>query len=101
VTLSDTGILAHERGRAIIPSLAAYLDGVLPDGPTTEPGGTNMHTALTLQCLAARMALDAGDLTAARAWLEALDHWLAWSGATLGQAEGHSVLGTRPSLPRR
>jgi len=61
---------------------------VLPDGPETEPGGTNFFTALALQRLAARMAMDANDRVVARAWLEAHDRWLAWSDAILGHAEG-------------
>jgi tetratricopeptide (TPR) repeat protein len=44
--------------------------------------------ALPLQRLAAALALDAHDLTAAHAWLEAHDRWLDWSGAVLGRAEG-------------
>jgi DNA-binding CsgD family transcriptional regulator len=81
---------------------------VLPDGPATEPGGTNILTALTLQCLAAEMSLGAGDPTAARAWLEAHDRWLAWSGATLGQAAGdlcwahyHRACGDIPAASAR
>ena len=58
-------------------------------GRRTEPG----DTLLPLRARAAarrrrRLALDAGDLPAARAWLEAHDRWLAWSGAVLGRAEG-------------
>jgi DNA-binding NarL/FixJ family response regulator len=45
--------------------------------------------ALDLQRLAVVLALDAGDLTTALRWLRARDHWLAWSGAVLGRAEGH------------
>jgi DNA-binding CsgD family transcriptional regulator len=40
-----------------------------------------------LQRLAARLALEAGDPAAARAWLEAHDRWLAWSGSVLEQAD--------------
>jgi len=60
---------------------------VLPDRAATEPGGTHFFTALVLHRLAGRMAIDANDLTTARAWLEAHDCWLAWSGAILGKAE--------------
>nr|MDQ6906671.1 response regulator transcription factor [Chloroflexota bacterium] len=59
----------------------------LPGGPETEPGGTIFLTDCVLQRLAVRMTMDADDLAAARAWLAAHDRWLAWSGATLGQAE--------------
>jgi tetratricopeptide (TPR) repeat protein len=61
---------------------------VLPDGPLTEPGEVQIVEALALQHLAAVLALDAHDLPNARAWLEAHDRWLAWSGAVLGRAEG-------------
>ncbi|MDQ2784078.1 MAG: AAA family ATPase [Chloroflexota bacterium] len=60
---------------------------VLPEGAATAPGGTNFLTALVLHRLAARLAMDAADLIAARAWIAAHDRWLAWSGAVLGQAE--------------
>jgi DNA-binding CsgD family transcriptional regulator len=39
--------------------------------------------------VAAALCLDAGDLATARAWLEAQDRSLDWSGAVLGRAEGH------------
>jgi tetratricopeptide (TPR) repeat protein len=61
---------------------------VLADGPETEPGEVQIVEALALQRLATALALDAHDLPNARAWLEAHDRWLAWSGAVLGRAEG-------------
>ncbi|MCA1725153.1 MAG: LuxR C-terminal-related transcriptional regulator, partial [Thermomicrobia bacterium] len=67
----------------------ALVDEVLPDGAATEPGGTNFFTALVLHRFAARLAMDATDLTAARAWIAAHERWLAWSGAALGQAESN------------
>jgi DNA-binding CsgD family transcriptional regulator len=55
-----------------------------------------------MQRVAVALALDAGDLPTAAAWLAAHDHWLAWAGAVLGQAEGalgwaayHRAAGTR------
>ncbi|HET8629990.1 MAG TPA: AAA family ATPase [Thermomicrobiales bacterium] len=60
----------------------------LPEGPVTPPGRIFLLSALSLLHLAATLALDAGDLPAARAWLEAHDRWLAWAGAVLGRAEG-------------
>lgn len=56
-------------------------------GPDHEPGDTEFLSAAMLQRLAVALALDAGDLPLARAWLEASDRWLAWSNAVLGQAE--------------
>jgi ATP/maltotriose-dependent transcriptional regulator MalT len=41
-----------------------------------------------LQCLAADLCLDAGNVEGAKAWLEAHERWLAWSGSVLGQADG-------------
>src|SRR5205814_2097011 len=49
---------------------------------------TLFYETLPLLRLATALALDAGDLVEARAWLGTHDRWLAWSGATLGQAEG-------------
>jgi DNA-binding CsgD family transcriptional regulator len=60
----------------------------LPAGPRTAPGDTWFRTGVALQRVAARLALDAEDLAGARAWLEAHDHWHAWSGAVLGLAVG-------------
>jgi DNA-binding NarL/FixJ family response regulator len=60
----------------------------LPAGPTTEPGVLTLTVALHCQRLAAALALDAGELPTARAWLDAHDRWLAWSGAIMGRAEG-------------
>ncbi|HEU5422803.1 MAG TPA: LuxR C-terminal-related transcriptional regulator, partial [Nitrolancea sp.] len=52
------------------------------------PGGARFQRVTDRQRLAAALALDAGDLPTARAWLETYDRWLAWSGAVLGRAEG-------------
>jgi DNA-binding CsgD family transcriptional regulator len=62
---------------------------VLPAGLATAPGEVLFGSALFAQPLAAALALDAGDLPTARAWLAAHDRWLAWGGAVLGRAEGH------------
>ena len=68
---------------------AALVVEWLPGGAATPPGATQIRDALSIQRLAARLAVDAGDLPAAHAWLDAHDRWLAWSGAVLGQADGH------------
>ncbi len=84
-------ILARLQGDV---DLAKHLIGqVLPDGPATEPGNTFLMIGLQFQRLSADMALDAGDLPAARTWLEAHDRWMAWSGAILGQADGALLWG--------
>ncbi len=62
-----------------------------PDGPETEPGDSDFTPSNRLQRLAATLALDAGDLATACAWLDAHDRWLAWSGAVLGQSEGEAL----------
>jgi hypothetical protein len=69
------------------------ITAVLADGPATSPGEASFVDALALQRLAATMALDTRDLPTARAWLEAHDHWLEWSGAVLGRAEGTLLWG--------
>jgi DNA-binding CsgD family transcriptional regulator len=60
----------------------------LPGGADTEPGDCFFTPALATIAVAADLALDAGNLAEAGAWLEAYDRWLAWSGTVLGQAEG-------------
>ncbi|HEU5424559.1 MAG TPA: hypothetical protein VFU72_13520, partial [Nitrolancea sp.] len=64
------------------------IQELLPEGPATEPGNCLFLSGSHLQRLAAKLALDAHDLPMARAWLEAHDRWLEWSGAVLGQADG-------------
>ncbi len=61
---------------------------LMPDGPSTQPGGIGFVAALTYQRLASALSLDVGDLNSAQAWLEAHDRWLDWSGTVLGRAEG-------------
>ncbi|HEX5506056.1 MAG TPA: AAA family ATPase, partial [Thermomicrobiales bacterium] len=80
------GPLARAQGDADLAR--ALVQEWLPDGPETEPGGTVYACALALQRLAAALALDAGNLPTARAWLGAHDRWLAWNGTVLGRAEG-------------
>jgi ATP/maltotriose-dependent transcriptional regulator MalT len=66
----------------------------LPLGVSTEPGGNRFFSALATQRLAANLSLDAEDLPGARAWLEAHDRWIDWSGAVLWRSEGR-LLWTR------
>jgi DNA-binding CsgD family transcriptional regulator/tetratricopeptide (TPR) repeat protein len=66
----------------------------LPDGVTTEPGINPYLYAQVGQRLAVALCLDAGDLPQARAWLDAHEHWLAWSGAVVGKAAGQALWGT-------
>jgi DNA-binding CsgD family transcriptional regulator len=80
------GALARARG----DTAAAWrlVHTTVPGGPAAEPGDATFPLAVEGQRLAAALALDDGDLPAARAWLAAHDRWLAWSGAVLWQAEG-------------
>ena len=79
-------VLARHRGD---PERAwEEIRGLLPDGPETEPGDLIHQEGLFLQRLAADLCLDAGDVSAARAWLAAHDRWLAWSESVLGHADG-------------
>ncbi|MFN8511417.1 MAG: LuxR C-terminal-related transcriptional regulator [Chloroflexia bacterium] len=70
------------------------VEAHLPDGPASEPGQTRFHFRFTTLRLAADLALDAGDLPTARAWLAAHDRWLAWSGSVLGRAESQALWAT-------
>ncbi len=78
-------VAAHQGDRS---EFLVHLQAILPDGPTTNPGATAIIPALRLQRLSAELAIDDGDLPAARAWLEAHDRWLDWSGIVLGRADG-------------
>jgi DNA-binding CsgD family transcriptional regulator len=83
---ANLGPLAHAQGDAELAN--TLLDDWLPDGPATAPGET-FYAATILQRVAAALAIERGDLETGHAWLEALDRWLTWSEAVLGQAERH------------
>jgi DNA-binding CsgD family transcriptional regulator len=83
------GEIARNRGE---PEEAwRHVYEVLPLGVATEPGGNRFFSALAILRLAANLSLDAEDLPGARAWLEAHDHWLDWSKATLWRSEGRLI----------
>jgi DNA-binding CsgD family transcriptional regulator/tetratricopeptide (TPR) repeat protein len=65
-----------------------------PAGPTTGPGDHVHANMLIVQRIAAEMAMSAGNLQQARAWLQAHDRWLDWNDAIIGRAEG-SLLWSR------
>ena len=67
------------------------IDRGLPDGPATEPGNIPWYAATPLQRVAAMLALRAGDLPRAKAWIEAHDRWLAWGDAVLGRSEAQAL----------
>jgi hypothetical protein len=79
------GPLARYQGDA--PAAWSLIRTVLPEGASTELGGAWYFAAQVLQRLAAGLALDAGDLPVARAWLAAQVGWLAQSGSDWGRAE--------------
>ena len=79
-------VFAKYRGdRAVVEEMVAR---VLPDGFETEPGDSVFTAGITLLRTSALMEIEAGDLDAAYNWLLASDHWMQWSGAVLGLAEG-------------
>jgi DNA-binding CsgD family transcriptional regulator len=81
-------LLPIARARGARAPAADLLREALPDGPATAPGDAWLATALLVQRAAAGLALDAGDLPQASAWLAAHDRWLAWSHAAWGRAGG-------------
>jgi DNA-binding CsgD family transcriptional regulator len=96
------GMLAYHRGNA--NAAWAEVNAAFPAGPSTEPGDSLFLESQMLQRLAVGLALDGGDLTLARAWLEAHDRWLSWSGAVRGRAESallwaqyHAAAGSAPA----
>jgi DNA-binding CsgD family transcriptional regulator/tetratricopeptide (TPR) repeat protein len=82
-------ILARHRGE--LDRARSVIDEWLPAPDAIQPGDVHFFDTIVLQRLAAELALDAGDLPTARAWLERHDAWLAWNGTILGRAE--SALG--------
>ncbi|HYH12484.1 MAG TPA: AAA family ATPase [Thermomicrobiales bacterium] len=76
--------IAYHQGR--LDEVSDIIATCLPHGPETEPGSAVLLDGLMLQRLGSSVALERGDLDAARRWLEANDRWLAWSGAAQGRA---------------
>lgn len=80
--------LWYQQGRSdLVRDVVLQL---LPQGAAAEPGTVVLLDGLLLQRIAADLALDRGDASAALAWLEANDRWLAWSGAVLGRSENRT-----------
>ncbi len=77
------GAIARYQGR---PDEAwEYITRSLTHGPATEPGDSWFAAAICTVALAAELALDAGDLALAQAWIDAHERWLTWSDAILWQ----------------
>jgi DNA-binding CsgD family transcriptional regulator len=83
------GLLAHYQGDNDVAW--SLVREVVPDGPTTAPGDIRFLDAQSAQQLAIALAIEAGDLAVAHAWLEAHDRWLAWSGSVPGRSEGQAL----------
>lgn len=86
-SVTELGLLARWQGDTEVAWTIVREE--LPAGPATPPGESYFDAGLAAQRLAAALAIDAGDLGTAQAWLEAHDRWLAWSGSVLGQADSH------------
>jgi DNA-binding CsgD family transcriptional regulator len=80
------GPLARNQG--IAAEAWSLVRSEFPGGLAATPGDVRYIDALCWQRLACMLALDEGDLTTARAWLEQHDRWLAWSGTVPGRSEG-------------
>lgn len=78
--------LAHRQGN--VERAAALIREWLPGGHATDPGDGVFINTVGLQRVAAALAIDAGDLPLAQAWLAAHDRWLEWNDSVLGRAEG-------------
>jgi DNA-binding CsgD family transcriptional regulator len=99
VVYHERGYASKEHASAILApltcargdesTLMALIRERLPNGPETEPG--TIYYNLALHQAAGTWAIETGDLSGAQAWLDAHDRWLAWSGAVLGQSEGHAL----------
>jgi DNA-binding CsgD family transcriptional regulator len=85
------GLAVLARWRGETEEAWCHVEDALPSGSATEAGSYPFRQAMAVQRLAIDLALDAGDLPAASAWLASHDAWLAWSGAVRGQADGRRL----------
>jgi DNA-binding CsgD family transcriptional regulator len=83
------GVLAREQGET--DDAWMHVRTLLPDGPATTPEWRRYLECLPGVRLAVHLSLDAGEIVAAREWLETHDRWLAWNGAILGRSEGQAL----------
>ena len=98
--LTAASWMALSRHQGTPDAALARLPLVFPDGPASRPGRAAFETSVYCMHPTIEIALDAGDLEAARAWLDCHDRWMAWSGhvpfTTLGHllwARYHHVAG--------
>lgn len=80
------GRFAQVRGD--LERASSEVRAALPQGPASAPGDERAFTSVELVGLAAELALDAGDLPRALAWLHCHDRWLEHSGNIQGRARG-------------
>ncbi len=71
----------NERARTIIAE-------ILKDGPQTPPEEQAFYVPAEPHRVAAGIAINESDIDLAREWMTAHDHWLDWSEAVQGRAEG-------------
>lgn len=83
--LVTIGVVA--RHQADFDSARKCIEQLFPQGSATEPGDSYFAIVISGVSLAADLAMDSGDFTAARQWIEMHDRWLAWSGAHTWLAE--------------
>lgn len=84
---SAGAFIAHQRGRRDLAW--RHINALLHDGVITQPGTVSFYpNALGCISIAAELEIDAGNLDAAREWIELRDYWLNWSGATFALAGG-------------
>jgi len=81
-------VAAIARAQGRVADARAALAQALPLGQATVPGTTLFSESTDVMIIAADLAIDQRSLAEARGWLETLDRWFAWSGATRGLAEG-------------
>ena len=80
-------VAAIARAQGRVADARAALAQALPLGQATVPGTTLFSESTDVMIIAADLAIDQRSLVEARGWLETLDRWLDWSGATYGLAE--------------
>jgi len=80
-------VAAIARAQGRVADARAALAQALPLGQATVPGTTLFTESTDVMIIAADLAIDQRSLVEARGWLETLDRWLDWSGATYGLAE--------------
>lgn len=73
------GQIARDIGDAALAQ--SYLDLIIPNGPRVQPLETDLASVLDGASLGLSLAIDAGDLSRAREWLECHEWWIEWSGA--------------------